>query len=229
VQTAERTSATGLEAHIRGQRLAASDEVFSNDVLVQIFTRERIEQSVIVPAVAEPLIVWVLSGSATIEEREAGEAWRASEVTQGDFFLTTSAMPYEMRWQVTSAEPFVVMHIYLGLPLLERAIQETGKQVTGSICLREISGGRDETLSLLFEQFRVELQSRGETSPLLMLPQRDHGTGHFNPRGKGQRQRDERFHGTGEDLPVNRVHPGSSDIDQHFTDTGHRVGNVFQT
>ncbi|MNH81282.1 Transposon Tn10 TetD protein [compost metagenome] len=168
MQTAERTSATGLEAHIRGQRLAASDEVFSNDVLVQIFTRERIEQSVIVPAVAEPLIVWVLSGSATIEEREAGEAWRASDVTKGDFFLTTSAVPYEMRWQVTSVEPFVVMHIYLGLPLLERAIQETGKHVTGSIGLREISGGRDETLSLLFEQFRVELRSRGETSPLLM-------------------------------------------------------------
>lgn len=168
MQTAERTSATGLEAHIRGQRLAASEDVFSNDVLVQIFTRERIEQSVVVPAVAEPLIVWVLSGNATIEEREVGEDWRASEVTKGDFFLTTSAVPYEMRWHVTSAEPFVVMHIYLGLPLLERAIQETRKHVTGSICLREISGGRDETLSALFEQFRVELTSRGESSQLLM-------------------------------------------------------------
>ncbi|VVP77617.1 HTH-type transcriptional activator RhaR [Pseudomonas fluorescens] len=168
MHTAERTSATGLQAHIRGERLAASDEVYSNDVLVQIFTRERIEQSVVVPAVAEPLIVWVLSGAATIEERETGEDWLASEVTKGDFFLTTSAVPYEMRWHVTSTESFVVMHIYLGLPLLERAIQETRKHVTCSICLREISGGRDDALSVLFERFRVELQSPGETSPLLM-------------------------------------------------------------
>lgn len=168
MQSAERTSATGLEAHIRGERLAASDDVFSNDVLVQIFTRKRIEQSVVVPAVAEPLIVWVLSGAATIEEREAGEDWLANEVAKGDFFLTTSAVPYEMRWHVTSTEPFVVMHIYLGLPLLERAIQETRKHVTGSIRLREISGGRDAALSALFERFRVELQSPGETSPLLM-------------------------------------------------------------
>ena len=168
MQIVERTSATGLESHIRGQRLAASEDVFSNDVLVQIFTRERIEQSFVVPAVAEPLIVWVLCGSATIEEREPGKEWLASEVTKGDFFLTTSAVPYEMRWHVNSAEPFVVMHIYLGLPLLERAIQETHKEVTGAICLREISGGRDEALSVLFEQFRVELTAQGESSPLLM-------------------------------------------------------------
>lgn len=168
VDTAERTSATGLEAHIRGKRLAASDDMSANDVLVQIFTRERVEQSVIVPAVAEPLIVWVLSGNATIEEREAGQDWLASEVTKDDFFLTTSAVPYEMRWQVTSTEPFVVMHIYLGLQLLERAIQEIHQAVTGSIRLREVSGGRDDVLSMLLEQFRAELITRGETSTFWM-------------------------------------------------------------
>lgn len=168
MQTAERTSATGLEAHIRGERLAASDDLSSNDVLVQIFSRERIEQSVIVPAVAEPLIVWVLSGNATIEEREAGQNWSACEVTKNDFFLTTCAVPYEMRWRVTSAEPFVVMHIYLGLQLLERAIGETRQAAAGSIRLREVSGGRDDVLSVLLEQLRVELTTRGDTSALWM-------------------------------------------------------------
>ena len=165
---AERTSATGLQAHIRGERLAASDEISVSDVLVQIFTRERIEESVTVPAVAEPLIVWVLSGDATIEERAAGEDWLASKVSTGDFFLTTSAVPYEMRWRVTSPEPFVVMHIYLGLQLLERAIRETHEGASGSIRLREVSGGRDEALSTLLEQFRVELTAREKTSALLM-------------------------------------------------------------
>ncbi|MCU1759794.1 helix-turn-helix domain-containing protein [Pseudomonas sp. 14P_8.1_Bac3] len=166
--SAERTSATGLEAHIRGVRLAASDDVSAKDVLVQIFTRERAEPSLVVPAVAEPLIVWVLSGEAAIEEREPGEDWVASAVRQGDFFLTTSAVPYEMRWQVTSAAPFVVMHVYLGLQLLERAIEETDQGVPDAIRLREVSGGRDEALSLLLEQFRLELTTSAQTSPLLM-------------------------------------------------------------
>ncbi|MCY1362979.1 hypothetical protein D9M69_497210 [compost metagenome] len=60
------------------------------------------------------------------------------------------------------------------------------------------------------------------------LPQRGDGAGHLNARGKRQRQRDERFHGAGQDLPVNRVDPGASDIDQHLTNTGDRVCNLFQ-
>ncbi|WP_448144839.1 helix-turn-helix domain-containing protein [Pseudomonas silesiensis] len=164
----ERTSATGLEAHIRGERIAATDGISSKDILVQIFNRERIEESFIVPAVAEPLIVWVLSGDATVEERVAGEDWSSSEVKKGDFFLTTSSVPYEMRWRVSGSEPFVVMHIYIALQLLERAIQEAHDGSAGSIRLREVSGGRDESLSVLLEQFRVELTTREETSALLI-------------------------------------------------------------
>ncbi len=164
METAERTSATGLEAHIRGEHIAASDGISSKDVLVQIFNRERIEEHVMVPAVAEPLIVWILCGNATVEERLTGEEWSSSVVKKGDFFLTTSSVPYEMRWHVTSPEPFVVMHIYLALQLLERAFQEAHEGATGSIRLREVSGGQDEVLSALFERFRVELTTRGETA-----------------------------------------------------------------
>ncbi|KAA0972983.1 helix-turn-helix domain-containing protein [Pseudomonas sp. ANT_H12B] len=168
MKPAERTSATGLEGHIPGERIAATDGISSKDILVQIFNRERIEESLIVPAVAEPLIVWVLSGDATVEERVAGEDWSSSEVKKGDFFLTTSSVPYEMRWRVSGSEPFVVMHIYIALQLLERAIQEGHEGQASSIRLREISGGRDESLSVLLEQFRVELTTRGETSALLI-------------------------------------------------------------
>ncbi|MGF6282869.1 helix-turn-helix domain-containing protein [Pseudomonas silensiensis] len=168
MEPVERTSASGLEAHIRGERIAATDGISSKEILVQIFNRERIEESLIVPAVAEPLIVWVLSGDATVEERVAGEEWSSNEVKKGDFFLTTSSVPYEMRWHVSGSEPFVVMHIYIALQLLERAIQEAHEGPAGSIRLREISGGRDESLSVLLEQFRVELTTMGETSALLI-------------------------------------------------------------
>lgn len=164
---AERTSPLGLEAFIRGKRLAASDELDARDVLVQIFNRERHEDSFIVPAVAEPLLVWVMSGTAEIDERTLGGQWQTSVVGKGDFFLTASAEPYEMRWNVHGEEAFVVMHIYLGIALLEKAIGETLGSA-GAVRLREVSGGRDGVLSMLLEQFRMELTERATGSALFL-------------------------------------------------------------
>lgn len=166
MQGCERTPAIGLHAHIRGERVATSDGVSSRDVLVEIFIRERSEARFIVPSVAEPLLVWVLGGEALVEERDEGEDWVSHAVRPGDFFLTTSPIPYQMRWEVTGDEPFVVMHLYLGLGLLARAIAETG--ACGAIRLREVSGARDEVLCTLLEQIRLELTRRGDTSALLI-------------------------------------------------------------
>ncbi|MND32640.1 HTH-type transcriptional regulator YesS [compost metagenome] len=163
----ERTSAHGLEAHIRGKRIAASDVLADRDILVQIFNREREEGNFIVPAVAEPLLVWIISGNAAVQERELGGQWETSEVAKGDFFLTTSAQPYEMRWNVSSADDFEVMHIYLGVPLLEKAIHEILGGPVEAARLREVSGGRDEGLSVLLEHVRLELMGRG-ASPLYL-------------------------------------------------------------
>lgn len=163
----ERTSAHGLEAHIRGKRIAASDVLADRDILVQIFNREREEGNFIVPAVAEPLLVWIISGNAAVQERELGGQWETSEVAKGDFFLTTSAQPYEMRWNVSSADDFEVMHIYLGVPLLEKALHEVLGGPVEAVRLREVSGGRDEGLSVLLEQVRLELMGRG-ASPLYL-------------------------------------------------------------
>lgn len=153
----ERTSAHGLEAYIRGKRIASSEILADREMLVQIFTREREEDSFIVPAVAEPLLVWIISGSSAVEERDHGGDWQCSHVAKGDFFLTYSAQPYEMRWKVSGSEPFEVMHIYLGIPLLEKATHEVLGGSIDAVRLREISGGNDDGLSVLLEQVRLEL------------------------------------------------------------------------
>lgn len=163
----ERTSAHGLEAYIRGERLAASDVLADRDMLVQIFNRAREEESFIVPAVAEPLLVWIISGNAAVQERELDDDWQCSHVAKGDFFLTTSAQPYEMRWKVDGAEPFEVMHIYLGIPLLDKAIHEVLGGSVEAVRLREVSGGRDDGLSVLLEQVRLELTGH-RASPLYL-------------------------------------------------------------
>lgn len=87
----------------------------------QIFVRRPVPESLAVPAVAEPLIVWVISGAARVEERTLGGECKASEVHPGDFFLTTAVMPGELRWKTLEPGPFRVMHTYLGLPLMRRA------------------------------------------------------------------------------------------------------------
>ena len=69
-------------------------------------------------------MVWILTGEARIEERDPGGPWIGHDVKAGDFFLVDSDTPYELRWQARSGRPFEVMHLYLGLALLERATAE---------------------------------------------------------------------------------------------------------
>jgi len=99
MKSAERTSAEAFEKHLPGKLIAASSGRSWKDLLVQIFSRQQVQETILVPAVPEPLIVWILSGAAVVEEREFGGPWQANLVTSGDFFLTTSPTPYELRWK----------------------------------------------------------------------------------------------------------------------------------
>lgn len=68
------------------------------DLLVQVFAHRPFELGLLVPAVPEALITWVLSGTATVEERELGGEWETHRVGPGDLLLTASELPYELRW-----------------------------------------------------------------------------------------------------------------------------------
>lgn len=164
----ERTSAEALAEHLPGKLLASSSGRSWKDLLVQIFSRQHVEDSVIVPAVAEPILVWILSGSVVVEERELGGAWTANKITAGDFLLTMSPTPYELRWRATGPEPFEPMHVYLSLPLFERASQEVWGKAAGARPLREISGQNDRMLSALLGQLRAELTARHRPSALFV-------------------------------------------------------------
>src|ERR1700754_1995494 len=100
-----KTSAELLERHIAGRLIAGNDVRAPGDVIVQIFSRHAVQDSFIVPAVAEPLVVWILAGEATIEERDLGGAWVGAEVKAGDFFIADSDAPYELRWRTHSGQP----------------------------------------------------------------------------------------------------------------------------
>lgn len=163
----DKTSAEVLEAHIAGRLIADGGDRSPRDVIVQIFARNAVQESFIVPAVAEPLIVWIIKGSATVEERDLGGAWLASEVKAGDFFLTDSDEPYELRWRSHDGGPFEVMHLYLGLPLLDRAAQEI-HGTAGRPALRDVSGVHDTELGLLIGTLAHEILEHAQPSALLL-------------------------------------------------------------
>jgi AraC family transcriptional regulator len=163
----EKVSAERLEHHIRGRLIADSAERAPKDIIAQIFMRPAVEESFVVPAVAEPLLVWILSGEARVEERDPGGIWQASDVRAGDFFLADSEEPYELRWRSHSGEPFEVMHLYLGLPLLERAALELFG-VAERPLLREMSGLKDAELGRLIEALRRELVGPDAASALMI-------------------------------------------------------------
>jgi AraC family transcriptional regulator len=164
--TPESTSAEAFNQYLSGRLIAASNGW--KNLLVRIYSEPRVEESVIYPAVAEPRIVRILSGAAAVEERELGGAWLKTRVQAGDFFLTGSQSPYEVRWRAIGPEPFQTMHLYLGLPVFNRAIEEAFEQDPKSTHIRDLSGFKDNFLSALLEGLHTELSSRHRGSSLFV-------------------------------------------------------------
>jgi AraC family transcriptional regulator len=162
----EGTSAEAFNQYVPGRLIAASNGW--KNLLVRIYSEPRLEKSVIYPAVAEPRIVRILSGAAVVEERELAGPWLKTRVQAGDFFLTASQSPYEVRWRAIGPGSFATMHLYLGLPILNRATEEAFPNDPGATRLRDLSGFKDNFLSALLEGLHKEVSSRHRGSSLFV-------------------------------------------------------------
>jgi AraC family transcriptional regulator len=91
-----------------------------------------------------------MEGAALVEEREPGGLWSGITVRRGDFFITDSDTPYELRWRAEGEAAFEVMHVYVGLALLKRAAGEVFGARQRPL-LREVSGVSDARFSALLE------------------------------------------------------------------------------
>jgi AraC family transcriptional regulator len=160
----ESTSAEAFDRYVPGRLMAASNGW--KNLLVRIYSEPRVEKRVIYPAVAEPRIVRILSGAAVVEEREPGGAWLETRVEAGDFFLTASQSPFEVRWRAIG--PFETMHLYLGLPVFTHAMEEAFHKDQGAMHLRDVSGFKDYFISALLERLHKELTSRYQSSSLFV-------------------------------------------------------------
>lgn len=166
--TAGRIPAESMARYLPGEARALPPRLLMQDVVIQLFSHRTLDEPTRVPAVVEPLLVWVLCGAARVEERSSGGGWEASTVQAGDFFLTHTAEPYDMRWQTLGGDTFEVMHLYLGLSLIERAARDVLGDGAGTVSFLDISGGKDARLSQTLEQLHAEVTQSREPSPLLL-------------------------------------------------------------
>ncbi|MDR7283729.1 AraC family transcriptional regulator [Pseudomonas corrugata] len=168
VSDSQRITAESMPSHLPGEPRLFPTRPQMHDAVVQLFSHHTIVEPILVPAVVEPLLVLVLTGAATVEERTLDGQWESANVEAGDFFLTNTGEPYEMRWQTQDGDTFEVMHLYLGLPLIEQATRELLGEHAGSIKFLDISGARDQRVSCLLDQLRHELIEERQSSPLVV-------------------------------------------------------------
>lgn len=83
---AQRTSAESFEAYIPGELLKEHRAQSSRDVFIQILARRQRQDNVIIPAVPEPFIVWILSGRAVVENGLWAESGQKTTLPQVIFF-----------------------------------------------------------------------------------------------------------------------------------------------
>jgi AraC family transcriptional regulator len=163
----ELSSPLSLDQQVPGTLLFSNVHQADKGLLVQIFHRHQQQNSLLIPAVPEPLLVWVVSGEARVGERELDGEWHYSQAKKGDFFLTCSSTPSELCWQSTATDAFIVMHLYLSLPLLQSAFFDLYGHSAKNIGLKELSAQQDPKLSFYLRQIQTELM-QSKSSQLMM-------------------------------------------------------------
>src|SRR5258708_13809482 len=100
----ESTSADAFDRYAAGRLVAASTGW--KDLLVRIYAEYPVEESIIVPAVAEPHIVWVVSGAAGVGERELVGPLVKSRVANASFLLHAFQLPSYLRRKTIRRKTF---------------------------------------------------------------------------------------------------------------------------
>jgi AraC family transcriptional regulator len=159
---------SAIAGHIGARVLISSEGRGWKDLYIEVFAQEHTQRPILVPAVPEPVLSWAISGHAVVEERELGGEWTAHSVRAGDFYLTHSETPYELRWTADPAIPFQVMHLYLSPSILEEGVEMVLGKSGSTIRLKDVSAERDEAISHLLHLVHAELRYDGSASTLFM-------------------------------------------------------------
>lgn len=160
-----RTSAEEHRKYFPGKMIHLGEGPAWQNILVEIHHRHPVAQTLLIPAVAEPQLIWQISGHLWCSDKNLGGEWSTHEVVPGDLFLTTSSEPYELKWKAIAKDPSIVMHVAIGLPLLARAAKELNGPNARIPRLKEFNAIRDSTIISFLEMLRQELSEQKTASP----------------------------------------------------------------
>lgn len=102
----------------------------------------------LVPATAEPLISCGLTGTAEFREREPGGPWIVRHIGPGDFFVTRSKTPYEVRFSSPPGQELETISIHLAVEPFRAALAAAYPGRANGVDLVDYFG-RDEAFAHL--------------------------------------------------------------------------------
>jgi len=153
----ETTSAEAFARYVGGKCLFESRGEAWRDIKAWIVALPPVVNTINLPSVSEPFVAWSMSGEVDFQERANEQPWITHRLKKGSFFLTSGGAPYDVRWKAVSSEPFHAMHVFIELPLLQRALEEVFGLDATQVRLRDLSAFTDDALNLMMEQLRDEL------------------------------------------------------------------------
>nr|WP_321239243.1 AraC family transcriptional regulator [uncultured Tolumonas sp.] len=155
------TSAESLEIYPAGLKIAGGEGDAWKDVRVSMFSLDTEMEQYDMPGIAEPFLVWIMSGEAETMEREGeNDEWMISKIKAGSLYLTTAAVPYQFQWRRSSKEPFRVLLVILSLPLVEQALISIYGDRAKQAEMQDISGFNDPLLVQLLTCLQSELKQK---------------------------------------------------------------------
>ncbi len=163
----ETPSAEALDHYVIGKKVGGSKGPAWRDIQLSTFSLPPFSEVFTMPAVTEPLVVWISSGEAEAQERESNGPWVTSHLKKGSLFLTAAGAPYDFRWRTLTPEPFEVVLVLLSVPLFNEALQDVFGVNAEHARLRDVSGFEDQHLVQLLQQLREEAK-RPAASHLLV-------------------------------------------------------------
>lgn len=162
------TSAEAIDSYPAGEKILSGQGPAWHGIKLSMFSLTSDAETFFMPAIVEPFIVWIISGSAETKEREnADQEWQHSTVNAGSLFLTEAGAPYEFSWRRLSKEPFHVMMLVLETTLVEEALTEAFGQKSRFAKLKDVSGFTDEKLVSLLKILKLEARNK-DCSKLLV-------------------------------------------------------------
>lgn len=154
---AARTYAAGAEQLPRGfAGIAQSAQDFHLDVATCGAAPEEIRTAVM----TGPMLIWVASGVALVEQRGGCERGIGTLLAKGRFLLLESPSLTRLSWHAASNVSATVMIVHIGKTLLGRAWQELYGDISLDLKLRDVSGSCDPILSSLLNLLHTTVSAQ---------------------------------------------------------------------